>query len=484
MELQLPGVDDFEKTLNLRHKAASAAENGAITAQDTAFDDGQQSVVYEMVDRVAKGRSTVAHHLEHHNKRQGEISAELEGFPRQSFPKTVEGAVNMTLRGQEEEFKKTQRAEELTFRGLKAYRLRFGIDRPARYPEWRVMHWAIVALLFLVESILNAQFFAKASTFGLIGGWLQAAIVSAVNIGLGLLGGMVVLPWRNRLEVSGKSTKVPSCVAVMIGFFLLLFNLTTAHYRVLLEDLPKQAIKLTINHLLNNPFAIDNFDAGVLLVVGILCATVAWIEGYKSDDPLHEYGRLARRYEKVLDENAEKKTAIRAKAVNQLKEKKKELMTAARQSKTLFADYSAQIARSMADANDYREWRGRIEKATRTLLSRYRSYYLQVDKLDPRPVYFDEEYLFPEDTPFIEEEERLKQAEARLPGFKQIVDELESIRDAGIEQECEVIVAVEKAVDDFFVRIEGVATKESDEAISSSSARDAEAEEAASGGSS
>lgn len=484
MELQLTGVDDLEKTLNLRHKAANAAENDAITAQDTAFDDGQQSVVHEMNDRVDKGRSTVAHHLERLNKRQGEISAELEGFPRQSFPKTVEGAVNITLRGQEEEFKKTQRAEEQIFKALKACRLRFRIDRPARYPEWRVLHWAIVVVLFFLESIANSQFFAKASLFGLVGGWLQAAIISATNIGLGLFGGMVVLPWRNHLEVSDKSTKVSSGVVVMIGFFLLFFNLTTAHYRVLLEDMPKQAIKLTINHLWSAPFAIDNFDAVVLLFVGILFATVAWIEGYKSDDPLREYGRLSRRYEEARDTNAEKKTAIRAKAVNQLKEEKKALMTAARQSKTLFADYSAQIARSMADANDYREWRGRIEKATRTLLSRYRSYYLQVDKLDPRPAYFDEKYFFPEDTPFIEEEYRLKQAEARLPGFQQIVDELESIRDAGIEQECEVIVAVEKAVDDFFARVEGVAAKESDEAISSSSARDAEAEEAASGGSS
>ncbi len=483
MELALPGVDEFDEKLNLKYKAAGGAEETRIRTQDTAFDDGQQSVVQEMGDLAANGRSTAAQHLERHQKRRGEISAELESLPRQTFHKTVEGAVEIVLRGQEENLKKTQRREEKSLRALKAYRLRHGITWPPHYPEWRVLHWAIVVGLFFLESVANSQFFAKASPFGLIGGWLQAAIISATNIGLGLLGGMAVLPWRNRCEVSGRSTKLPTAVAVMIGFFLLLFNLATAHYRVLLEDLPEQAIKLAIDHLWRAPFAIDNFDAWVLLFVGILFATVAWIEGYKSDDPLREYGHLSRRHETDRDENAENKTAIRAAAVAEFKEKKKELTAAARQSKRLLADYSTQIARSRADANQYREWRARVEEATRTLLSRYRTYYLEVHELDPKPAYFSEEYSFPEDTPFLEEEDRIQQAEDSLARFKQIVEDLEKIRDSGVEQESAVISAVEKAVDQFFARIQGVAAKESDEADTGSSAGITSASDAPAGNS-
>ncbi|MFC1895467.1 hypothetical protein ACFL0Q_02240 [Thermodesulfobacteriota bacterium] len=463
MELQLPGVDELERRHNLRDKAASAAEEGAIRSQDTAFDDGQQSIVQELRNLESAGRSIASGNLERHQRRRGEIAAELESLPRQEFPKAVQGAVELVLRGCEEKLKKTQGGAVKSLRALKAYCLRSGITRPPRYPEWRVLHWAIVFVLFFGESVANSQFFAKASPFGLIGGWLQASIISATNIGLGLMGGMAVLPWRNSWEVRGKSTKVPTAVAVMIGFFLFLFNLATAHYRVLLEEIPKQAIKLAIDHLWSAPLSINNFDAWVLLFVGIIFATVAWIEGYKSDDPLREYGHLSRRYEKRRDENAGQKTSIRSDAVAQLKKKKDELVSAARQSKILLADYSAQINRSKADASEYREWRNRIEEVTRTLLLRYRSYYLQVHEIDPEPSYFSNEYSFPEDTPFLEEEERIKSAEDRLDEFKRIVEELETIRDSGIENEAEIISQVQKTVDDFVAKIEGVAKKETDE---------------------
>ncbi len=465
MELLLPGVDEVDSRLDLRRRAANAAERAAICSQDTAFDDGQQSVVLEMGNLLAKARTTAAEHLEHHQKRRGEIAAQIESSPRQSFARAVEGAVEIALRGREEEFKATQRREEQSSRALRAYRLRYRIDRPAHYPEWRVLHWAFVFTLFFVESIANSQFFANASPFGLIGGWLQAAIISATNIGLGLMGGMVVLPWRNRVEVSEKSTKLPTGVAVVIGFFLFVFNLATAHYRVLLEELPTQAITLAMEHLWSSPFTINNFDAWVLLFVGIIFTAVAWIEGYRSDDPLREYGHLSRSYEKARDENAAQKTVIRASAVAQFTERKRELVTTARQAKSLCADYVSQIASSKVDASEYREWRSRMEEATRTLLARYRSYYLQVHKeLDPKPGYFSDKYLFPADAPFLEEEERIRRAEARLADLNGIVEELENIRDSGVEQERQVISSLEKAVDDFFKRVAGAAAKESDDA--------------------
>jgi hypothetical protein len=465
MELDLVDVNEVEKTLELRQMAASAAENSAIKSQDTAFDDGQNTVVQYMGDRLAKGREKTSESLEHHNKRLGVIVAELESFPRQSFSDTVMIAVNMTLRGHDEELKKTQGAEDQSAKAFKAYRLRFGIQRLTRYPEWRVKHWAIVFVLFFLESVANSQFFAKASPFGLIGGLLQAGIISAINIGTGLLGGMTVFPWRNRWEVENRSTNLPSLVAIGLGCFLLLFNLGTAHYRVLLEDMPKQAIKLAIAHLFRTPFSIDNFDAWVLLFVGVMFTSVAWIEGYKSDDPLREYGRLFRRYENARNQNAETKTLIREAVVNQITEKKKELINTARQFKIMLADYSAEIDRYKADAKHYRSWRNRIEEATRTLLSRYRSYYLTVDNLDPKPTYFDQEYFLPDEDKFLEEDKRIKLAEDRIPDLEGIVNDIQQIKSQGMEEEKQLTEDAQKETDDFFNRILGIAAKESDEVV-------------------
>ncbi|MDB4324738.1 hypothetical protein N9971_00175 [bacterium] len=458
--MHIPGIDELDRELNLRERAATAAEAGAIRPEDTVFDDGQFSVTQHMGDLVAQGRSTVVEELERHESRRGELSAELEGFPRQPFDKTVDGAVTLVLREHEEEVKATHRREEQSRRALNGFRVRHRLTRPARYPEWRIMHWAIVFVLFLVESIANSYFFAKASDFGLIGGWLQAAIISAFNIGVGLLAGMVVMPWRNRAEANGRSKAFPTAVVVLMGFFIVLFNLATAHYRVLLEESPREAIRLAIGHLVESPFAIDNFDAWILLFVGIMFASIAWIEGYKSDDPLREYGRLDRDFEKARTENASVKTALRDAAVSKYKEIRDQLANAAQRSKILIEEYRSQISRSKVAADEYRSWRDRMEEATRAVLSRYRSYYLSVDELAVKPPYFEDEYVFDEDRPFLEEEKRINNAEGRNGRFEEISKELERIRDESYEGEKDVIECLQTAVDKFLATALGLATEE------------------------
>jgi hypothetical protein len=198
----------------------------------------------------------------------------------------------------------------------------------------------------------------------------------------------------------------------------------------------------------------------VLLFVGIIFTTVAWLEGYKSDDPLREYGRLTRAYKAAKDANAEMKDAIRAAAVAEIKRGKDAAAQAARSAKAYIREYSDEIARSKAAANDYRVWRGGVEELTRTLLSRYRGYYLKVDGgLTRKPKYFDDQYSFPDDVPFLEEEQRIGQAESRLLEYLKISGRLEQIRDYAAENEHTVIGVVEDRVDKMFASVVGVASR-------------------------
>jgi hypothetical protein len=236
----LPGINELEEKLEVRSRAANAGEAQDIKPNDTAFDAGQTTIVGDMESLATEKWRESAQRLENHEKRRLEVSTELESLPRQGFAEAVEGSVQLVLRARDESLIRTQEAAEETALALNAFRVRLNVNRPAHYPEWRVMHWAIVVVLFFVESVANAQFFSKASTFGLLGGFLQAAIISATNIGVGLLAGMQVLPWRHMREMTRKPTTFASAVAILMGFFLFLFNLATAHYRVLLEDIPNR----------------------------------------------------------------------------------------------------------------------------------------------------------------------------------------------------------------------------------------------------
>ncbi|GAA3262638.1 hypothetical protein GCM10020258_27160 [Sphingomonas yabuuchiae] len=73
-------------------------------------------------------------------------------------------------------------------RHLTTFRQKHGIDRPADYPRTSGQRWFLYGVLFvvlIVEMLLNGVFFAEGSPLGLVGGWFQAAIFAALNIGIG-----------------------------------------------------------------------------------------------------------------------------------------------------------------------------------------------------------------------------------------------------------------------------------------------------------
>ena len=464
--MDLPSIEVLEDVLKLRDRAAAAAEEGAISSDDIDYDDGQGTVINKMTQIAANGRSTIAQQLESHHERRTELAQNIEGLSRQAFSKAVEVESQRALREFDEGFKRTQRMEERSFRALKAYRLRLNITRPARFPEWTVLHWGFVLLLFLVESVANSSIFSQASPFGLVGGLVQASVISGINVGMGLLGGMVVLPWRHLNMVTNRSVAWPTAVAVLIGFFVLIFNLATAHYRVLLEDDPTNAITGAINHLLESPLSINNFEAWTLLFIGLIFCIVAWLEGYKSDDPLRDYGHLTRVHEKAKQENAELKSAIRTAVVSKFGELKISTELSVRQATSMLGDFKALIERSKAMSSEFLAWRDQVEDHAAVLLSKYQFFYLQVHDLDPKPAYFSVKFKLPAVMPFSEESQRRTDAEARVPKLEKVVLALETVRDEGIDLEPAVMTKLEESVDDFFSQIEGVAARESDKETS------------------
>ena len=104
-----------------------------------------------------------------------------------------------------------------------------GLARDARYPASRWLHLGLVAVLLLIESWANARFFSEASDFGLLGGFLGAFCVAAVNVGSGFATGWLVLPW-----LSYRSAVARACFSVavlcMVAFAGAL-NVAAAAYR-------------------------------------------------------------------------------------------------------------------------------------------------------------------------------------------------------------------------------------------------------------
>jgi hypothetical protein len=164
----------------------------------------------------------------------------------------------------------------------------------AHYPDSRLFHYSVVALVLLLESLFNGYFFAKGSEFGLLGGISQSIAVAVVNIlPAFVIAGLVLL--RYSRHVSFLLRWPARLLLLAYGAWILLFNLAVAHFRDLLASQPDQAVSLALQQLQTQPFVLTDLNSWLLFFVGMLFALIAAYDGYKADDPYPGYGARQRR---------------------------------------------------------------------------------------------------------------------------------------------------------------------------------------------
>ena len=198
--------------------------------------------------------------------------------------------------------------------------------REASYPESRVFHISIILLIILVETFLNAYFFAKGNEFGLLGGASQALIVSVINMVFAYFMGNFLV--RNLQLVNHSFQRNFSIVAIFILiFFMFLFNLLVGHLRVQLGINPENAYNEAIEGFLNSPFGLTDFDSVVLVGLGVLVFILGTIDFFKMDDPYPGYGALSRKYSTAKEDYTETKESylddLENASTNSLKELEK-----------------------------------------------------------------------------------------------------------------------------------------------------------------
>jgi hypothetical protein len=224
----------------------------------------------------------------------------------------------------------------------------------ARYPQSRLLHYGVVAVLLLVESLLNGYFFARGSEFGLLGGVSQSITVAVLNIlPAFFIAGLVLLRYSHHVSFFKRNLARLGLLAYLgwIG----LFNLGVAHYRDLLASRPDDALTLTLGQLSGQPLLLADINSWLLLLVGLLFALIAAWDGYRSDDPYPGYGSRQRWF---LDLEAYYQQETRR---------------LSQQVATLRSDYLDELQRLSAQAHDLYPHLFHLVEQKRALIERHRN---------------------------------------------------------------------------------------------------------------
>ena len=295
----------------------------------------------------------------------------------------------LALRGQNELFELQRQVTQLT-RELSAYRTRHGIQREPRYPESRLWHWALLAILLLVETGLNGVMLSRGTVGGLLEGFTQALVLAALNLSLGGLLGRVALPLSYHVRYLIKS----------IGFLTFIvgasasvgFNLLVGHYRDALGGpVPGDAAVIALQTFLAQPLALADVASWMLFALGILFAVIATVDTYRMDDPYWGVGPLARRNQNARDDFIAERQHLMDEAIELRDKALKEVHVVAED--IARADQRAtdllQQQRSVVERfNGYQEY---LERVGALLLSEYRNAN-EASRSTPAPHHFSEEW--------------------------------------------------------------------------------------------
>lgn len=186
---------------------------------------------------------------------------------------------------------------------LEAFRSRHGVIGPPAARSNVILTVFFVMFMLLLESILNAQFFAKRNELGLIGGVLQAGMISAINVIIGYLAGV----YARHKNLKGFSSKFLGIFSILGWLAVALtFNFAVAHFRDALEaNSWNDALKIAISTLAAEPFELASLDSWMLFLIGFIVTLSSFLKGYYAADPLPNYNDLWESVERSIDEYAD-----------------------------------------------------------------------------------------------------------------------------------------------------------------------------------
>ncbi|MFN3076560.1 MAG: hypothetical protein ABT940_06750 [Alphaproteobacteria bacterium] len=385
----LPTIDPIRigRNLNVEALGNQNGRKGVPAASDVVPDEPHQKIASIMTDLFDKGRATAMAESQRLESARKETDlrqiTKMIGALRATLNQAI-GRIQNERRGT---LVNLRRDERRMLSDFKYFVETNRINHEPEYPESNIFHLSIIGAIVVVESIMNSYFFSKGSDLGLVGGVLQAMLISSVNVGLAVLTGIYALRNLHHSKADQKAIGILGFALYLCVIFF--FNLATAHYRAQLESNPLAALVRTIPSLRNGPFSIDNFDAWVLFCIGLMFSTMALIDGYKADDHYPGYGKVHRRYRKALDEYEAAKQSLRNAINGAVDDGLKNLRRLADDARQSCNEYARLVADSRRLDEDYKTFANDCEEAYKALLTTYREANRKVRATNP-PAYFNQ----------------------------------------------------------------------------------------------
>jgi len=367
-------VDRVAEELQLVARGTERGSQNRPTADAQTFDDVEHQIVERIEAHKQDAHSIYLDYLHTYDERITALSFE-ERFAtiQQAAPEAVGDFRAEATVGRDELFVLRRRLNESEVE-RERFRARHRIERPARLasPGKVILKIGVLAILFIIEVVINGSFLAKANVGGLLGGAAQAVTFAALNIIASFFWGMVLIRLVNRRNYFLKLIGLLSFLAYLA--FAATLNLTLSHLReippaVSVSDNVGQEV---LHRLLTAPYALTDINSWVFFSIGVIFSLIAMADGLLFFDPYIGYAGLERRWIEATRHFANARSEL-IERLRDIREDATETMNeAARDLSVRRSEYDSLLQGRGRLAQRFTQHQNQIEQACRALLEIYR----------------------------------------------------------------------------------------------------------------
>ena len=275
------------------HRGASDALDNNPPAHSAMPSQTELTLLSRVIELFTAIRQEAAAAL---NAIHADVAARREQFTQERYEgriRSIEAAMRALLNRHGGEL------EQRVYDALKAKReYEYFNYTHRRAADPKVDKWQFILLFLIVpltlESLLNGNFFAEASEFGLVGGAATAVVISALNIALGFLLGLWPARYCQHVRASHLFWALPVYVALIV--LIVMFNLAVGHYREMLIATPDARSLQVLPRVLADPLAITELKSAALVIIGCIVAFAAAVKGYSAFGTYPGHGAAYKRW--------------------------------------------------------------------------------------------------------------------------------------------------------------------------------------------
>jgi hypothetical protein len=386
-------VDRVAEELQLVARGTERGSQNRPTADAQTLDDVEHQVVERIEAHKQDSHAVYLDQLHTYDERVTALSFE-ERFAtiQQAAPEAVGDFRAEATVGRDELFVLRRRLNETEIE-RERFRARHRIERPARLasPGKVVLKIGVLAILFIIEVVINGSFLAKANVGGLLGGAAQAVTFAALNIIASFFWGMVLIRLVNRRNYFLKLIGLLSFLAYLV--FAVVLNLTLSHLR---EIPPSVSVsgdvgQEVLHRLLTAPYALTDVNSWVFFSIGLIFSLIAMADGLLFFDPYIGYAGLERRWIDASRQFANARIEL-IERLRDIREDATETMNeAARDLSVRRSEFDSLLQGRGRLAQRFSQHQNQIEQACRALLEIYREANRRA-RSSPAPDYFAKAY--------------------------------------------------------------------------------------------